>query len=68
MSDQPLDVAFAVLDVAPEPYAVSPVLTARVGVAATGSDDEARCTPSRCAARSASSRCGVPTPTTKRPG
>jgi hypothetical protein len=38
MTDRPLDVAFAVLDVAPEPYTVSPVLTARVGVAATGSD------------------------------
>ena len=31
MSDQHVDLNFAVLDVAPEPYAVSPVLTARVG-------------------------------------
>ena len=35
MTDRHLDVAFAVLDVAPEPYTVSPVLTARVGVATT---------------------------------
>ena len=32
------EVTFAVLDVAPEPYAVTPVLTARVGVAAVGED------------------------------
>jgi len=38
MTDQPMDVTFAVLDVAPEPYAVTPVLTARVGVAASGAD------------------------------
>jgi hypothetical protein len=31
-----MDVDFAVLDVAPEPYAVSPVLTARVGIEAAG--------------------------------
>lgn len=29
---------FTVLDVAPEPYAVTPILTARVGIAATGED------------------------------
>lgn len=32
------DVTFAVLDVAPEPFAVTPVLIARVGVAAIGED------------------------------
>lgn len=32
------EVTFAVLDVAPEPYAVTPVLMARVGVAAVGED------------------------------
>jgi len=32
------DVTFAVVDVAPEPYAVTPILTARVGVAAVGDD------------------------------
>jgi Family of unknown function (DUF6084) len=32
------EVTFAVLDVAPEPYAVTPVLTARVGVAAVGEE------------------------------
>ncbi|MDH6193488.1 hypothetical protein M2272_000109 [Mycobacterium frederiksbergense] len=30
------DVTFAVLDIAPEPYAVSPILSARIGVAAVG--------------------------------
>ncbi len=30
------EVTFAVLDVAPEPYAVTPVLTARIGIAAAG--------------------------------
>ena len=29
-----MDVSFAVLDVAPEPYAVTPILTARIGVVA----------------------------------
>ncbi len=32
------EVTFAVLDVAPEPYAVTPVLTARVGIAAVGNE------------------------------
>ncbi len=32
------DVTFAVLDVAPEPYAVTPVLRARIGVSAVGED------------------------------
>ncbi|MDF3341825.1 DUF6084 family protein [Mycolicibacterium septicum] len=31
-------VTFAVVDIAPEPYAVTPILTARVGVAAVGED------------------------------
>ncbi len=38
MTAQLRDVSFTVLDVAPEPYTVSPVLTARVSVAATGDD------------------------------
>lgn len=38
MIGEPMDVSFAVLDVAPEPYAVSPVLTARIGVATGGSN------------------------------
>lgn len=33
-----LDVSFAVLDVAPEPYAVTPMLTARIGVVASPED------------------------------
>jgi hypothetical protein len=32
------DVTFAVLDVAPEPYAVTPVLAARIGIAAIGNE------------------------------
>lgn len=32
------EVTFAVMDVAPEPYAVTPVLIARVGIAAVGDD------------------------------
>jgi hypothetical protein len=38
MNEQPMEVAFTVLDVAPEPYTVTPVLTARVGIAAGGSE------------------------------
>ncbi|WAJ46918.1 DUF6084 family protein [Mycobacterium sp. Aquia_216] len=38
MTDQPLGVAFTVLDVAPEPYSVSPILTARVGIGTTAED------------------------------
>jgi len=34
----PLAVTFAVLDIAPEPFAVTPILTARLGVSATGED------------------------------
>lgn len=36
MTGGPMDVDFAVLDVVAEPYTVSPVLTARVGVTASG--------------------------------
>lgn len=32
------DMSFTVLDVTPEPYAATPVLTARIGVAATGDE------------------------------
>ena len=32
------DLTFTVLDVTPEPYAVAPILTARVGIAAAGDD------------------------------
>ncbi|ORA27708.1 DUF6084 family protein [Mycobacterium aquaticum] len=32
------ELTFAVLDISPEPYAVTPILTARVGVAAIGDD------------------------------
>lgn len=38
MSGQATEVTFAVLDVVPEPYAVTPILTARIGVAAVGDD------------------------------
>ena len=59
------DVTFAVLDVAPEPYSVTPVLTARVGVVAVATTPYTR---SRCGARCASSRCGGVTPTKKPTG
>ncbi len=45
-----MDVSFAVLDVAPEPYTVSPVLTARVGVT-TGGDDPVHAIALRCQVR-----------------
>jgi hypothetical protein len=32
------DVAFAVVDIAPEPYAVTPILTARIGIASAGEE------------------------------
>ncbi len=38
MTGPATSVTFAVLGVAPEPYAVTPVLTARVGIAAVGDD------------------------------
>ncbi|MDI3314178.1 MAG: DUF6084 family protein [Mycobacterium sp.] len=44
------DVAFAVLDVAPEPYAAAPVLTARVGVTAAG-DEPVHAIALRCQVR-----------------
>ena len=44
------DVTFAVLDVAPEPYAVTPLLTARVGVAAVG-DEPVHAIALRCQVR-----------------
>jgi len=50
MTDQPMDVTFAVLDVTPEPYAVTPVLTAHVGVAASG-DDPVHAIALRCQVR-----------------
>lgn len=45
-----MDVTFTVLDVAPEPYSVSPVLTARVCVAA-GGDDPVHAIALRCQVR-----------------
>lgn len=44
------EVDFTVLDVAPEPYAVTPVLTARVGVTADG-DDPVHAIALRCQVR-----------------
>lgn len=50
MTGEHMDVNFAVLDVAPEPYSVSPVLTARVSVAAS-SDDPVHAIALRCQVR-----------------
>jgi hypothetical protein len=50
MSAEAMELNFAVLDVAPEPYAVSPVLTARVGVVADG-DDPVHAIALRCQVR-----------------
>ena len=50
MSAEAMELNFAVLDVAPEPYAVSPVLTARVGVVANG-DDPVHAIALRCQVR-----------------
>jgi hypothetical protein len=44
------EVTFAVLDVAPEQYAVTPVLTARIGIAADG-DDPVHALALRCQVR-----------------
>ena len=44
------EVTFAVLDVAPEPYAVTPILTARVGIAAIG-DEPVHAIALRCQVR-----------------
>ena len=57
MSDQPMDVTFSVLDVTPEPYAVTPTLTARVGVAASA-DDPVHAIALRCQVRIESLRRG----------
>ncbi|MDT5116014.1 MAG: hypothetical protein QOE30_1753 [Mycobacterium sp.] len=45
-----VEVTYTILDVAPEPYAVSPVLTARVGVVADG-DDPVHAIALRCQVR-----------------
>ncbi|MCV7409002.1 hypothetical protein AWC05_06615 [Mycobacterium florentinum] len=45
-----IEVTYEILDVAPEPYAVSPVLTARVGVVADG-DDAVHAIALRCQVR-----------------
>lgn len=50
MTDQQLGVAFSVLDMAPEPYSVSPVLTARVGIGTTA-DDPVHAIALRCQVR-----------------
>lgn len=44
------ELTFAVLDISPEPYAVTPILTARVGVAASG-DDPVHALALRCQVR-----------------
>lgn len=49
MTEQ-LDVSFEVLDVAPEPYAVTPVLTARIGVNASP-DERVHAVALRCQVR-----------------
>ncbi|HEX5257094.1 MAG TPA: DUF6084 family protein [Mycobacterium sp.] len=50
MNGPPMNVSFAVLDVTAEPYSVSPVLTARVGVTASG-DDPVHAIALRCQVR-----------------
>ena len=65
-TDQATGLTFTVLDVAPEPYAVSP--DADRAHRRSAPRATIRCTRSRCAARSASSRCDAATPTTRRPG
>src|ERR1700744_5258652 len=49
ISGEPIDVSFSVLEVAPEPFSVTPVLTARVGVA--GGDDPVHAIALRCQVR-----------------
>jgi hypothetical protein len=49
-ADTPLAVTFAVLDIAPEPFAVTPILTARLGVTATG-DEPVHAIAVRCQVR-----------------
>lgn len=50
MNAPPMNVSFAVLDVTAEPYSVSPVLTARVGVTASG-DEPVHAIALRCQVR-----------------
>ena len=50
MNERPLELTFTVVDVAPEPYSVSPVLTARVGVGAS-TDDPVHAIALRCQVR-----------------
>ncbi|OBK65171.1 hypothetical protein A5653_21755 [Mycobacterium colombiense] len=50
MNASPMNVSFEVLDVTAEPYSVSPVLTARVGVTA-GGDDPVHAIALRCQVR-----------------
>lgn len=47
---QPIELSFTVVDVAPEPYTVTPVLTARIGVAAN-TDDPVHAVALRCQVR-----------------
>ncbi|TAM63401.1 DUF6084 family protein [Mycobacterium sp.] len=53
MNGPPPDVSFAILDVTAEPYAVSPVLTARVGVTSSGpaAEDPVHAIALRCQVR-----------------
>jgi hypothetical protein len=50
MSDRPMNMTFTVLDVEPEPFTVTPVLTARIGIA-TGGDDPVHAIALRCQVR-----------------
>jgi hypothetical protein len=50
MNERPLEPTFTVVDVAPEPYSVSPVLTARVSVGASA-DDPVHAIALRCQVR-----------------
>lgn len=50
MTERPLELTFTVVDVAPEPYSVSPLLTARVGVSAS-TDDPVHAIALRCQVR-----------------
>jgi hypothetical protein len=50
MTERPLELTFTVVDVAPEPYSVSPVLTARVSVGAS-TDDPVHAIALRCQVR-----------------
>lgn len=50
MNERPLELTFTVVDVTPEPYSVSPVLTARVSVGAS-TDDPVHAIALRCQVR-----------------